>query len=242
VAGATSEDKPYNAANSNAKNKLMMEGSYGPHHVMDYALAAYTPNTAWAHWEGTDVTGNHVKIDVDGGGTSAATPQVAGAAALYLAKNPGLPKDWRRAETVRQALLTTAKEPAGVTDAIYYFGRGIVKANDALSVDPAGLHIAMERPDVICSPFLEALLGIPGCDFSTNQMLVLETAQLLASDARYEQAYADWDSPEPFVAPTANGIAPSPLASVMSLLIADTRKSSALDGQVRASARSLRLI
>jgi hypothetical protein len=83
VAGATANNTPYNGSSSTDPGHWMMEGSYGPRHVMDHAISAYTPNTAWAHWEGTDVQPKHVKIDVDGGGTSASTPQVAGAAALY---------------------------------------------------------------------------------------------------------------------------------------------------------------
>ena len=241
VAGATSDDKPYNAANSKSPDKLMMEGSYGPRHVMEYALAAYTPNTAWAHWEGTDVTGKHVKIDVDGGGTSAATPQVAGAAALYLAENGGLARDWRRAETVRQALLTSAQEPGKTKDEPFYFGKGILKADDARAKKPSSLNVEMEKPDVICSPFLEVLLGIPGCDYSTNQMFVLETAQLLASDTKYEQAYAEWDSPAPFVVPK-DDLVKSPVAAVMTLLLADHRKSSTLGTQLEQSARNMRLI
>jgi len=44
------------------------------------AIAAYTPNVPWARFGEPDM------IDFDGAGTSAATPQVAGAAALWIQK------------------------------------------------------------------------------------------------------------------------------------------------------------
>ena len=45
------------------------------------AIAAYTPNVPWAKFGCPDT------VDLDGGGTSAATPQVAAAAALWMQKN-----------------------------------------------------------------------------------------------------------------------------------------------------------
>ena len=47
---------------------------------MDTALAAYTPNMPWAEINCPTI------VDMDGAGTSAATPQVAAAAALWLQK------------------------------------------------------------------------------------------------------------------------------------------------------------
>jgi hypothetical protein len=226
VAGVTADNTPYDFHSSTDPGKWMTEGSYGPPHVMDHALSGYSPNTAWAHWEASSVQGMHLKIDVDGAGTSAATPQVAGAAALYMAAHPGLPRSWERAETVRQALFKTAVEPGTTKDDHLYFGRGVLKANAAIAQAPATLKISPEAPDVICSPFLEALLGMQLCDSGKGQMLALEVAQLLASDAKYEQLYPDWDSQA--------GVSIKSPAFVRAVqpfvrqLVADQRKSAAL--------------
>ena len=59
----------------------LMAGNYGPDSKMKTAIAAPTPNVPWARFGCSDI------IDFDGAGTSAATPQVAAAAALWLQKN-----------------------------------------------------------------------------------------------------------------------------------------------------------
>jgi len=235
VAGATADNTPYNGSSSTDPGKWMMEGSYGPAHVMDHAVSAYTPNTAWAYWEGSTVQGKHVKIDVDGGGTSASTPQVAGAAALYLAAHPALPRNWQRAETVRQALFQTAAKPGTTNDDHLYFGNGILKANDARNKDPSQLKIAMEAPDVICSPFLEALLDIQLCDSGRGQMLALETAQLLASDAQYEKLYPNWDAPTA-VSIESTGFVHA-LQPFVRRLVSDPRKSATLAAALKQTAQ-----
>jgi len=59
----------------------LMAGNYGPEPKMKTAIAAPTPNVPWARWGCSEI------IDFDGQGTSAATPQVAAAAALWLQRN-----------------------------------------------------------------------------------------------------------------------------------------------------------
>ena len=58
-----------------------MQGNYGPDSKMDTALGAYTPNVPWAQIDCEKI------VDMDGAGTSAATPQIAAAAALWLAEH-----------------------------------------------------------------------------------------------------------------------------------------------------------
>jgi hypothetical protein len=69
---------------------------------MTTAIAAATPNVPWARLGCEDI------IDLDGAGTSAATPQVAATAALWLQKNraavDAYPNAWMRVEAIRAAL------------------------------------------------------------------------------------------------------------------------------------------
>jgi hypothetical protein len=55
-----------------------MAGNYGPQSKMTTALAGCTPNTPWARF------GSGTIVDLDGRGTSAATPQIAASAALWI--------------------------------------------------------------------------------------------------------------------------------------------------------------
>ena len=53
-----------------------MQGNWGPESKMATALSAFTPNIPWAELGCKEI------VDMDGQGTSAATPQVAASAAL----------------------------------------------------------------------------------------------------------------------------------------------------------------
>ena len=73
---------------------------------MATAVSAFTPNMPWAEIACPGV------VDMDGAGTSSATPQVAAAAALYLQKHgatlfdrAAYPEPWMRVEAVPNSFL-----------------------------------------------------------------------------------------------------------------------------------------
>ena len=74
--GVMADGRPY----ADLADPNIMAGSYGPASKMATALAGYSPNTPWAKFGCADI------VDHDGDGTSAATPQVAAAAALWIQK------------------------------------------------------------------------------------------------------------------------------------------------------------
>ncbi|KAA2243561.1 S8 family serine peptidase [Chitinophaga agrisoli] len=112
-----------------------MQGSWGPASRMTRALAAYTPNTPWASTVHPFVR--------SGGGTSSATPQVAAAAAIWIAHHrdameaKGYYKkgqQWKKVEAVRYALYRSAAKEAAFPEWRKYYGNGILRAYDALQV------------------------------------------------------------------------------------------------------------
>ena len=116
---------------------LTMQGNYGPAEKMDTALGAYTPNVPWAQISCAKI------VDMDGRGTSAATPQVAAAAALWLAEHwdqvSRYSEPWMRVEAVRHALFTSArKSTAKMNSAETHekIGQGVVRARAALAIAP----------------------------------------------------------------------------------------------------------
>ncbi|RYY59035.1 MAG: hypothetical protein EOO05_14580 [Chitinophagaceae bacterium] len=137
--GALYNHKPYDRdfrVQERAKiGTQYMQGSWGPESRMHKALAAYTPNTPWAS--------SHYAFVRSGGGTSSATPQVAAAAALWIAYHrdelvakgyyePG--QQWKKVEAVRNALYTSAAKENVFADFKKYYGNGILRAADALRV------------------------------------------------------------------------------------------------------------
>src|SRR5262245_63871065 len=109
-----------------------MQACLWPPSKMPTAIAAYTPTSPWARW------GCAGTIALDGAGTSAATPQVAAAAALWLAKHDAqYPKGWMRVAAVRKALFETAVKTGTTGRVDDFLGQGILAARKALDVAPA---------------------------------------------------------------------------------------------------------
>jgi len=145
----------------------IIEGNWGPASAMTQALGSYAPNIPWAKFGCLNI------IDMDGAGTSAATPQIAAAVALWFEKNKGaLPRDWRRVEAVRDALFRSARK----VDA-EHFGNGILQANAALAVAPR-LSLPKTPPDDDSFSFFRVITGLGLADPPpTERMLNLELAQ-----------------------------------------------------------------
>ena len=118
-------------------SQVRRQGALRPH-----PIAAYSPNIAWASVR--KVKGKRVAdgLDLDGGGTSSATPQVAAAAALWLQKNRhqipdevwnGEKDGWKKAEAVYYALLKSA-DRGRQSGPDRYLGAGKLKAEKALEI------------------------------------------------------------------------------------------------------------
>jgi hypothetical protein len=157
----------------------LMAGNYGPDIKMATAIAACTPNVPWARLGCSNV------VDFDGAGTSAATPQVAAAAALWLQKNrsavDAFPSPWMRVEAIRAALFESAAENPNERKRL---GRGELRANAALMKRPAAANtLRQTAPDSASFEFLRILtgLGMEAAPSPRQKMLELEALQLSQS-------------------------------------------------------------
>jgi hypothetical protein len=166
----------------------IMEGNHGPNSKMRTALTAWTPNMPWAE------LGCARLIDMDGAGTSSATPQIAAAAALWLQKHdPAYDEPWKRVEAVRRALFSTAQKH-NVKNFFEFYGNGWLKAKDALGVAPAkSADLKKTRRDTAELPILRVLLGlgVEGTVPAEQQMAELEALQLLQKSKTLEDILPD---------------------------------------------------
>ncbi|HEX8117431.1 MAG TPA: S8/S53 family peptidase, partial [Pyrinomonadaceae bacterium] len=147
VCGVMADGTPY----TGLKGFSTLEGSFGPDAAMTKAVASYTPNIPWPLYMCPDV------IRLNGEGTSAATPQVAAAVALWLEryKNELPPRDWRRGEAARNAIFSSTKMRGDKT----HFGNGVLQARRALDVKPAlGLPKSANSENSI--PILRLVTGL----------------------------------------------------------------------------------
>ncbi len=173
-----------------------MEGCYGPASKMRTALSGFTPNIPWP-----ELGCAHV-VDEDGQGTSSATPQLAAAAALWIARywdELEALDGWRRGEAVRQALFQSASL-ADRSDPDGKLGWGAVRASVMLGLAPSDLGVLKEEPKATAAwAWLKMLTG-RGTGFaaaglqSADRLLGLELMQLAQRDAAVASAVPDPDA------------------------------------------------
>jgi subtilisin family serine protease len=158
-----------------------MAGNYGPSSKMRTALSAYTPNVPWAKLGCPEI------VDLDGAGTSAATPQVTAAAAIwiqkYRARLEQYPERWMRVEAVRKALF--GRSNAGDET---HLGKGELRARSALDEPPANTGLQLEKRDSASFALFRVLTGFGvAAPDGRQQMLELEALQLSQSRSRWSR-------------------------------------------------------
>jgi hypothetical protein len=179
VTGVMADYTPYLAPDKNAGS---MQGSSGPDSVMYKNIAAYTPNIPWAKW------GTKSAYDLDGAGTSAATPQVAAAIALWLqshASQDHIPLGPQRVEASSQAIFATAARGPGHGSDVSHFGRGLLKADDAINFSfPAGKTFPKQPEAEVSWAFWRTLFGLSEAGMSDyEKMIELEALQTALQSA-----------------------------------------------------------
>ena len=213
VCGIMANQKPY----VGLSGLRTIEGSFGPDSAMAAAIAAYTPNIPWA------VANCDKLVRRNGEGTSAATPQVAAAVALWFEKNKAvLPRDWRRVEAVRNALFGKARK-ADKT----HFGNGVLQAFAALQVKPVVEGLPKSEESKTSVAFLRLVTGI-GLDEPPlrEEMFNLELAQLWMTSERLQELVPDPGAP--------TKLEGKQLRRYMEAVIEDPRASLALRRHVAA--------
>jgi subtilisin family serine protease len=168
-----------------------MSGNHGPRSKMKTAISAYTPNISWAEVNAGTI------VDMSGQGTSSATPQVAGAAGLWLARHKpalaGVP-GWQVVESVRHALFSTA-QPSPHGDELH-LGTGVLKAADAVGVAPAA-GLKKTPADSATFSLFRTLFGGLGQGIAAGspreEMLALEASQLVHRDFDVDSLCEDPD-------------------------------------------------
>lgn len=203
-----------------------MAGCYGPEPKQSAsAIAAYTPNVPWAIFGCPDL------VDWDGGGTSAATPQIAAAAALWIQRHKAswekYPEGWMRVEAVRKALFDSAATVSG--DLAKRLGRGMLRANSMLGVQPAkASSLRKEEPDSASFALLRVLtgLGLAQASSASARMLELEALQLSQTSTEIEALLGENGPDDPELATSAAG------RRILEALADDGRASRALKAAI----------
>ena len=175
-----------------------MQGNFGPSSKMDTALGAYTPNVPWAAIDCGKL------VDMDGSGTSAATPQIAAAATLWLAQHRAAvmayPEPWMRVEAVRHALFDSAAKSTprmSPSETFEKIGNGVVKSDQALAQMPLDKSMLKRlAPAQASFGWIDILLG-GGVSLAPtaprDRMLALELTQMAQQVAAVDAAIGDND-------------------------------------------------
>ena len=177
---------------------ITMQGNYGPDKKMETALGAYTPNVPWAQIGCPNI------VDMDGAGTSAATPQVAAACALWLAEHLAqieqYAERWMRVEAVRHALFASATKTTprmNAEETRKKIGQGVLRALDALRIAPPAADTLKKLPPAKASwGWLHLIFG-GGVSLTASPaqraMLELELTQMAQRHAAVDEAIDDPD-------------------------------------------------
>jgi subtilisin family serine protease len=212
VCGVMANLKPYAGLSGST-----LEGSFGPESAMKAAIAAFTPNIPWARFGCPDV------VRLNGEGTSAATPQVAAAVAIWFEKNKAvLRRNHERIEAVRRALFSKADPSNDST----HFGHGVLKARAALDVPPL-LGLPRSPKSSNSFAFLRVVTGLGIVEVPARErMFNLELAQRWLQNERLQELVPD---------PEATAELPSDtMKKVMQAIVEDHGASAALRKHVAA--------
>jgi hypothetical protein len=143
---------------------------------------------------------------MSGAGTSASTPQVAAACALWLSKNlAALPRDWRRVEATRYMLFAHLADPElnfekigrGALNAAGFFADPALSAAIVADANRAQPTMLIRRdPDECSWPFFRLLFGLPPPGKGFDEMVDTEALQLgyRSTDPRLQEAMATYPS------------------------------------------------
>ena len=187
VCGAMANDTPY--FNIDLPD---FQGSWGPESCMTEAIASYTPNIPWPVYQTDEIREN-------GEGTSAATPQVAAAVALWYEKYKQIQlSGWQRVEAARYALFQTAK--AAINDAGgQHCGHGILQARQALDIDPSQSPATQPTPpDDDSFGFLRVITGLGLTEKPPRELMFnLELTQLYEKSSELQEIIPDPGVPIP---------------------------------------------
>jgi hypothetical protein len=179
-----------------------MQGNYGPASTMQTAMGAFTPNVPWAEF------GCGKLVSMDGAGTSSATPQLAAAAALWMARYAqalaAYPEPWMRVEAARSALFRSALQTTaamGKDETFEKIGRGVLQADAVLQFAPPDAKDLLKTSAAESSwGWLNLIFGIGGVNLVPGQtsvvaeMFALELTQMAQRTRLVDEAIPDSDA------------------------------------------------